>query len=59
MDRARYEKLRRRNALEIEGYQCEAAQLKARLKHVEKLWRWQQLRNATTNKSSVYNVSSK
>lgn len=49
----KYDRLRRRNALEIEGYQSEAAQLKARLAHVEKLYKWRQLHNNTANQQSV------
>lgn len=34
----RYRDLRRRHALEMEGYQTEAAQLKVRLKQVDKAY---------------------
>eukprot|EP01034_Spumella_vulgaris_P021567 gene21567-27605_t len=51
--REKYDRLRRRNALEIEGYQSEAAQLRARLAHVEKLYKWRQLHNNTANSQSA------
>ncbi len=47
----RYDKLRRRNALEIEGYQSEAAQLRGRLAHVEKLQKWRTLHNNTVQQN--------